>query len=580
MRKLLTLSLLMVCALWACTNNDDLVETQQPNLSPRLELETDQLIPVKSAWASEAQSGEGVEKSIDGDKTTIYHSRWGGATVLPVTLKYYFENVEKMDYLLVHPRSDGGSNGRFGKLEVWVTTSTKARYKYGDFDFQEAATVGRVDFIGGLVSPTCIELVVKSGAGNYVSCSEVEFYKLNPLNQSVEIPLGGNSYLTAGTGATVSDAGFTSWTGTTAVLSSYFRVNQPGALNLFLKYTVDAEGNQIEATCQGQKFTVTLPKNKTTVYLGTINKTEAGYVRVDFKGLVRNGATFANASALVVDGAASVGMDFVGDFSYYWGRRGPSVHMGYTLPVGKTVEWFYNEVTVPVGQDALGSYFMINGFSQGYCGIQVNSATERRVLFSVWSPFETDDPTQIPESHKVKLVKKGANVVTGEFGNEGAGGQSYMKFNWIAGNTYKALTRVRPSTGGYSEYTAYFFAPEVGKWQLIAQFLRPETTTYYTGAHSFLENFNNTMGYQGRRVNFNNQWAYTKDGEWIELTRGKFTVDATGRAKARMDYKGGVDSKGFFLQNCGFFNDYVAPDTWFDRTPTGKQPVINWSELE
>ena len=31
---------------------------------------------------------------------------------------------------------------------------------------------------------------------------------------------------------------------------------------------------------------------------------------------------------------------------------------------------------------------MANGFGEGYFGIQVNGPNERRVLFSVWSPFK------------------------------------------------------------------------------------------------------------------------------------------------------------------------------------------------
>ena len=255
-------------------------------------------------------------------------------------------------------------------------------------------------------------------------------------------------------------------------------------------------------------------------------------------------------------------MNFVDDFSFYWGRRGPSVHMTYSIPENHTAEWFYNEITVPEGKDIVGSYFMSNGFGEGYFGIQVNSESERRVLFSVWSPFETDDPNAIPEEHKIKLVKKGKGVQTGEFGNEGSGGQSFMRYNWKAGNTYKFLTHIRPHQNGYSEYTAYFFAPELDQWQLIAQFLRPGTTTYYTRPHSFLENF------------------LTTEGKWIALTSGRFTVDETGRKAARMDYKGGVGNAGFFLENGGFLNDYTTPGSLFERTPTDKQPEINWTELE
>ena len=40
--------------------------------------------------------------------------------------------------------------------------------------------------------------------------------------------------------------------------------------------------------------------------------------------------------------------------------------MGYTVPAN--TEYFYNEVTVPLGEDKIGSYFMSNGFNGGYFG--------------------------------------------------------------------------------------------------------------------------------------------------------------------------------------------------------------------
>ena len=35
--------------------------------------------------------------------------------------------------------------------------------------------------------------------------------------------------------------------------------------------------------------------------------------------------------------------------------------------------------------------------------------------------------------------------VQGEFGNEGSGGQSYLIYPWIAGQTYKVLVRAQPN---------------------------------------------------------------------------------------------------------------------------------------
>lgn len=382
----------------------------------------------------------------------------------------------------------------------------------------------------------------------------------------------------------VSDAGFQFWSDTKTVFSTYFRVNREGDLRLYLEYNTDTGGNVIDITCKNKTFTLTLPKpciNKdTVVYIGSIDKCETGYVQVDFQGKTLKGNTFAVPSSLLVGGLASEGMNFVGDFSYYWGRRGPSVHLTYTIPAGKTAEWFYNEVTVPQGQDVTGSYFMANGFGEGYFGIQVNSRTERRILFSVWSPYKTDNPKEIPDEQKIILVKKGKDVKTGEFGNEGSGGQSYLIYNWKAENTYRFLTHIRPSERGYTEYTSYFYAPETGKWKLIAQFLRPSTTQYYTRPHSFLENFSTNTGYARRKAYYNNQWIYTKEGEWIELTDALFTADETARKSARMDYKGGVDQSGFFLQNCGFFDDNTVINSTFFRNRGNNKPEIKWEELE
>jgi len=40
------------------------------------------------------------------------------------------------------------------------------------------------------------------------------------------------------------------------------------------------------------------------------------------------------------------------------------------MPI-KDVEWFYNEIFVPKDCDVVGSYYMANGFQQGYFGMQV-----------------------------------------------------------------------------------------------------------------------------------------------------------------------------------------------------------------
>ena len=227
----------------------------------------------------------------------------------------------------------------------------------------------------------------------------------------------------------------------------------------------------------------------------------------------------------------------------------------------------------------IGSYYMANGFSGGYFGIQVNSESERRVLFSVWSPYVTDNPKEIPEEEQIKLLKKGEHVNSGEFGNEGSGGQSYLRYNWKAGNTYKFLLKGTPVENNHTVYSAWFFAPEKGEWQLIASFSRPKTHSWLTGFHSFLENFSPDQGIYERKVLFDNQWVVDKSGNWTEVNRARFTADNTARVGFRMDYAGGVKDGQFYLRNCGFFNDYTPIDSFFDRPFTNNKPSIDFKTL-
>lgn len=398
---------------------------------------------------------------------------------------------------------------------------------------------------------------------------------------AVVVPLGGNTYVTAGKdGAKVSTEGIKSWTGPEAVLSSWFKVSQAGELKLFLKASATEGPSVVKVTFGGKSFDVkVVDAAETVIPVGSILLSEPGYVRVDLQGEKKEGTQFAGISELLIDGpAAREPLYFIRDFEPYWGMRGPSVHMKYTLPE-EPIEYFYNEITVPEGEDKIGSYFMTNGFGEGYCGIQANSDKERRILFSVWSPFETDDPKAIPEDHRIKLLAQGKDVHIGEFGNEGSGGQSYLIYPWKAGETYRVITRVHPDGKGNTAYYAWFFAPEENQWRLIAGFLRPQTNVWYTGAHSFLENFIPGQGYLERSVRFGNQWARTAKGEWKVLTEGMFTYDATARAGVRQDYAGGVADNMFFLRNGGFFNDNTEFKSMFTRQPNGTVPEVDVSKL-
>lgn len=400
------------------------------------------------------------------------------------------------------------------------------------------------------------------------------------------VPLGGNAYVTAGAGGDRVGTNGISMESPNTVCSVFFHVDRPGELGLALRLRVPDGKSTITATIAGSKFEAEAEGVEFhEVALGKLTVKEAGYQRLDLRGARKSAKVFAEISEVVVtpgtDGAKASFVRTNDGGMFYWGRRGPSVHLGYPLPKDKTIEYAYSEITVPAGEDPPGSYFMANGFGEGYFGIQVKSPTERWVLFSVWSPHRTDRPSEIPEHKRVTVLKKGEAVRANDFGGEGSGGQSVLVFPWQSGVTYRFLTRVKPDGKGATVYTSWFGEVGKGDWRLIASFRRPETNTHLTGFHSFLENFYDANGYQQREAVHGNQWVRDTDGTWHQLTAARFTGDATAGGGHRLDYAGGVAKDGFFLRNGGFFNDRVPLNSKFDRKPaTGSQPEIDFSKLE
>jgi hypothetical protein len=403
------------------------------------------------------------------------------------------------------------------------------------------------------------------------------------------VPLGGNSYLTSANGRTpdrVETAGIKPWGDEKSVFSIYFRTDRAAELDLSLRLKVPQGESLIRATVAGSVFEKKVSgEGIQEVSLGNISVKAPGYVRVDLQGLSKQGAVFAEVIDLLVDSdVAELKVNCVKDSEgnrFYWGRRGPSVHLPYEVPAGMKIEYFYNEVMVPEGQDAIGSYFMANGFGEGYFGMQVNGPQDRRVLFSVWSPFHTDNPKEIPEEERVQVLARGQDVRIGEFGNEGSGGQSFYTFPWKAGTIYRFLNRAHPDGKSHTIYSAWFYAPEAGKWQLIATFRRPKTDKHLTGIHSFLENFNDRNGYLSRLAYYGNQWVRDTEGEWHELTKSRFSGDDIANRQYRLDFAGGSKGAAFFLHNGGFFDETVKLGSSFERESTAsRRPVIDLDALE
>ncbi|MFN3682334.1 MAG: DUF3472 domain-containing protein [Fimbriimonadaceae bacterium] len=252
-------------------------------------------------------------------------------------------------------------------------------------------------------------------------------------------------------------------------------------------------------------------------------------------------------------------------------RNAASVHIGYPLPDGARAAWFYNEVEAVT--DPLHTFYMACGFRRGYFGMQVNSPTERRVIFSVWdSGDEAVDRSRVPEENRVRLLRKGPGVFAGDFGNEGTGGHSHAKVPWVAGRRYAFLLNARP-VGDKTVYTAWYRPVGEPRWTLVASFLAPKDGRFLEGLHSFNENFWGTNGDLLRRALFGPAWIRTPEGTWLELTEARFTHDGHGREN-RLDYSLRVVDGRFELSNGGFVGGGVRYGDRLRRPAAGRPPVL------
>jgi hypothetical protein len=401
------------------------------------------------------------------------------------------------------------------------------------------------------------------------------------------VPLAGNAFRNppGNGGNRASGNGTVAEKDADPVLAVYFHVDRPAVLDLSLNGRA-RDGEPAIATRIGDKEVATsLTGDEFAIHkIGRFEVAKPGYVRVDVQGAIRNGKMLADIRDVVVSSDTDqLVLDYVKDNRgnmFLWGRRGPSVHLTYELPSDRKLQYAYCEITVPKGEDPIGSYFMANGFAEGYFGIQVNGPEERRVLFSVWSPFRTNNPRDIPEDQRVALLARGTDVRTGEFGNEGSGGQSFLVYPWKADVTYRFLTEVKPVGETNTTYTSWFGDKAKNEWRLIASFRRPKTDTHLRRFHSFLESFNPGYGHFGRRAHYGNVWVRDTDEQWHECTKARFSVDATGRGRHRLDFMGGAEGEHFFLRNCGFFNETGKPGDVFTRESTAdKKPQIDFTAL-
>ena len=167
-------------------------------------------------------------------------------------------------------------------------------------------------------------------------------------------------------------------------------------------------------------------------------------------------------------------------------------HLWWNLEKQRNATCLYGEVTVLATCPAIyycGANWHPGEAAGGYCGIQDNSLTERRTIFSIWDTS--------PELHP-HITEADPQTQFNRFGGEGEGGHTHMLWNWKTGETFQFFVQKQPGEKPDTTDTRYYiFDRTRQKWRHSATITspnggKPGVATIGGGLNSFLENFRHT----------------------------------------------------------------------------------------
>ncbi len=261
------------------------------------------------------------------------------------------------------------------------------------------------------------------------------------------------------------------WTDPSVQIKWYGQLKHPGELSASVLFKPTANGDlrfRLSVGNQNREASVVGRAGESSeVDFGSFTIDKLGYQSFTLASLNQDPA--CDVQLLRLEGPAAK----AAHFNLKPRRNAASVHLFYPLPKDVNVSVFYCEMTGV--KDPLWTYYMACGWHRGYFGMQVNSNTERRIIFSVWdSGNEAIDRKKVVDQNRVKLVSKGEGVFSGSFGNEGTGGHSHLKFPWKTGQKQSFLVTAEPVDETHTVFAGYYFRPDTNKWMLISSWNAPK----------------------------------------------------------------------------------------------------------
>ncbi|RUA12574.1 MAG: hypothetical protein DSY83_14080, partial [Flavobacteriia bacterium] len=161
------------------------------------------------------------------------------------------------------------------------------------------------------------------------------------------IPIGANSWVADNIdqdGVLISEEGIHNWTSTADVIRTYVRTGA-GDLNVGLAIKTSEGGSKFKVTVNGTSKELIITTEDYVDYGIGVFPVEDGYNTIEIEALEKSGTFVVDINSLLLGGpAAADGVVYNPVDNFHFGRRGPSVNIGYQTPEGKDVQYFYNEL--------------------------------------------------------------------------------------------------------------------------------------------------------------------------------------------------------------------------------------------
>lgn len=300
------------------------------------------------------------------------------------------------------------------------------------------------------------------------------------------------------------------------------------------------------------------------------------YQCISFKG-INGGQTgaihYPNLDTMVIRYRPGLELDY--DNSTYGAS---AAHLGYDQDNNNNIEWSLGEVMVKTEGCRPDVYYMVSHFNGGYCGIQVHSDLDlneprgKTFLFSVWSDYTTDHPSEIPDDYQPWTDEIGAEMKDGSFGGEGSGVHANWDYAWYPDVIYKFLIHqedvgtVRRNGKDYPNckaYTCWIYAPEKGGWIFFVRYIRPnDKRTTLDKPGSFVENPGGSNSSSKYRAYYRHWIRYRGANEWVAL---KYASLGANEDHPRYDFGIGKevihDKNGYGGEFCYLFSGGFTVNT-------------------